>query len=59
VCHLLHIVYCLSAFVDRDVYVEAIGYRGKNLRVIVYRSSEIQTELLGLMDLSKRGGHQD
>ena len=28
------IVYCLAAFIDRDMYLEAIGYRGKNLRVI-------------------------
>ena len=58
-CHLLPIVYCLTAFDDRDMYLEAIGYRGKNLRVIVYSSNEIQTELRGLMDLTKRGGYQD
>ena len=49
----------MTALVDRVMYLEVIGYRGKNLRVIVYRSNEIQTELRGLMDLSKRDGHQD
>ena len=58
--HLLHVgVYCLASFVDTDMCLKAIGYRGKNLRVTVCRSNEIQTELRGLMDLSKRVGHQD